>query len=84
MIVMDVGPYERKRDSQRKLSEFTSTLTSYEGCFTVTGIQGSSVVLSLLLTCLRWYESQQGVMHRLLADPVKDSESWNYSDMYRD
>ena len=43
-------------------------------CFAVTGIQGSSVVL----TCSRWYPSQPGVMHRLSADLVKGSESWNH------
>ena len=48
--------------------------------FAVTGIHVSSVVL----TCPRWYPSQPGVMHRLSADPVKDSESWNHSDMCRD
>ena len=43
----------------------------------MTGIQGSSVVL----TCLRWYPSLPGVMHRLSAGPVKDSESWNHADV---
>ena len=51
-----------------------------EQCFAVMGIQGSSVVL----TCLCWSPSQPGVMHRLSADLVKGSESWNHSDMYRD
>ena len=49
-------------------------------CFAVTGIQGSSAVL----TCSRWYPSQPGVMHRLSADPVKDCESWDHSDVCRD
>ena len=43
-------------------------------CFAVTGIQGSSVVL----TCSRWYPSQPGFMHRFSADPVKVSELWNH------
>ena len=38
---------------------------------------------SVVLTCLCWYPSQPGVMLRLSAYLVKDSESWNHSDMYR-
>ena len=38
------------------------------------------------VTCSRWYPSHPEVMHRLLpvADLVKDSDSWNHSDMSRD
>ena len=59
-----------------------ASATQTERCFTVTVIQGSSVVL----TCLRWYLSQPRVMksdmHLLSVDTVKDSEQWNHSDMY--
>ena len=47
-----------------------------KGCFAVTGIQGSNVVL----TCFRWYPSQPEVMRRF---SIKDNESWNHSDRYR-
>ena len=46
-LVRDVGPHEGKRDSQRKQSRVN--VDSYEGCFAVAGILGSSVVV----TCLR-------------------------------
>ena len=47
----------------------------YEGCFAATGIQGSSVVL----TCLRWYPSQPGVItgyQRILSKIASRGITW--------